>query len=69
MPFAPLPTQRTCSFGGFDLTNRSLHVVNSCSEANVSADRSRHLKRFQRTLRGASCHTDSHLFLFSPASS
>ncbi|TWW68847.1 SAM and SH3 domain-containing protein 1 [Takifugu flavidus] len=26
---------RTCSFGGFDLTNRSLHVVNSCSEANA----------------------------------
>uniref|UniRef100_H2VCW9 SAM and SH3 domain containing 1a n=1 Tax=Takifugu rubripes TaxID=31033 RepID=H2VCW9_TAKRU len=24
---------RTCSFGGFDLTNRSLHVVNSCPEA------------------------------------
>lgn len=29
--------QRTCSFGGFDLTNRSLHVVNSATEANVSA--------------------------------
>ncbi|XP_029705834.1 SAM and SH3 domain-containing protein 1a isoform X3 [Takifugu rubripes] len=26
---------RTCSFGGFDLTNRSLHVVNSCPEANA----------------------------------
>ncbi|XP_068580721.1 SAM and SH3 domain-containing protein 1a isoform X7 [Cebidichthys violaceus] len=25
---------RTCSFGGFDLTNRSLHVVNAGSEAN-----------------------------------
>ncbi|XP_068432669.1 SAM and SH3 domain-containing protein 1a isoform X5 [Clinocottus analis] len=25
---------RTCSFGGFDLTNRSLHVVNVGSEAN-----------------------------------
>ncbi|XP_037541795.1 SAM and SH3 domain-containing protein 1a [Nematolebias whitei] len=25
---------RTCSFGGFDLSNRSLHVVNTCSEAN-----------------------------------
>ncbi|XP_056283885.1 SAM and SH3 domain-containing protein 1a isoform X4 [Pseudoliparis swirei] len=25
---------RTCSFGGFDLTNRSLHVVNMGSEAN-----------------------------------
>lgn len=38
--------QRTCSFGGFDLTNRSLHVVNSGTEANVSADRSRSLRRF-----------------------
>uniref|UniRef100_H3D3X8 SAM and SH3 domain containing 1a n=1 Tax=Tetraodon nigroviridis TaxID=99883 RepID=H3D3X8_TETNG len=26
---------RTCSFGGFDLTNRSLHVVNSGTEANT----------------------------------
>ncbi|XP_015232262.1 PREDICTED: SAM and SH3 domain-containing protein 1 isoform X4 [Cyprinodon variegatus] len=25
---------RTCSFGGFDLSNRSLHVVNAASEAN-----------------------------------
>ncbi|GAA6234347.1 SAM and SH3 domain-containing protein 1 isoform X7 [Lates japonicus] len=25
---------RTCSFGGFDLSNRSLHVVNTGSEAN-----------------------------------
>uniref|UniRef100_A0A8C7XBH7 Sterile alpha motif domain-containing protein 5 n=1 Tax=Oryzias sinensis TaxID=183150 RepID=A0A8C7XBH7_9TELE len=25
---------RTCSFGGFDLSNRSLHVVNAGSEAN-----------------------------------
>nr|XP_033504844.1 SAM and SH3 domain-containing protein 1a isoform X2 [Epinephelus lanceolatus] len=25
---------RTCSFGGFDLSNRSLHVVNASSEAN-----------------------------------
>ncbi|KAM4712719.1 SAM and SH3 domain-containing protein 1a isoform 4-T4 [Anableps anableps] len=25
---------RTCSFGGFDLSNRSLHVVNPASEAN-----------------------------------
>ncbi|XP_034999383.1 SAM and SH3 domain-containing protein 1a isoform X1 [Hippoglossus stenolepis] len=25
---------RTCSFGGFDLTNRSLHVLNAGSEAN-----------------------------------
>ncbi|XP_044024007.1 SAM and SH3 domain-containing protein 1a isoform X4 [Siniperca chuatsi] len=25
---------RTCSFGGFDLSNRSLHVVNTSSEAN-----------------------------------
>ncbi|XP_047243637.1 SAM and SH3 domain-containing protein 1a isoform X4 [Girardinichthys multiradiatus] len=25
---------RTCSFGGFDLSNRSLHVVNTASEAN-----------------------------------
>ncbi|KAM4522827.1 SAM and SH3 domain-containing protein 1a isoform 6-T6 [Odontesthes bonariensis] len=25
---------RTCSFGGFDLSNRALHVVNSVSEAN-----------------------------------
>ncbi|XP_072217858.1 SAM and SH3 domain-containing protein 1a isoform X3 [Leuresthes tenuis] len=25
---------RTCSFGGFDLSNRALHVVNSGSEAN-----------------------------------
>ncbi|XP_056149984.1 SAM and SH3 domain-containing protein 1a isoform X2 [Lampris incognitus] len=25
---------RTCSFGGFDLSNRSLHVVNADSEAN-----------------------------------
>lgn len=32
-----VPPQRTCSFGGFDLTNRSLHVVNMGSEANVSA--------------------------------
>lgn len=31
------PPQRTCSFGGFDLSNRSLHVVNTGSEANVSA--------------------------------
>lgn len=33
------PSQRTCSFGGFDLSNRSLHVVNAGSEANVSAGR------------------------------
>ncbi|KAK0132020.1 SAM and SH3 domain-containing protein 1 [Merluccius polli] len=26
--------RRTCSFGGFDLSNRSLHVVNTGSEAN-----------------------------------
>lgn len=29
--------QRTCSFGGFDLSNRSLHVVGAGSESNVSA--------------------------------
>ncbi|XP_040919954.1 SAM and SH3 domain-containing protein 1a isoform X3 [Toxotes jaculatrix] len=29
---------RTCSFGGFDLSNRSLHVVNTGSEANSSPD-------------------------------
>ncbi|XP_034018581.1 SAM and SH3 domain-containing protein 1a isoform X2 [Thalassophryne amazonica] len=26
---------RTCSFGGFDLSNRSLHVVNTASESNT----------------------------------
>lgn len=54
------PSQRTCSFGGFDLTNRSLHVVNSGTEANVSSDESHGLSR-----PGPSHHTDSHLFLFS----
>ncbi|XP_013129659.1 SAM and SH3 domain-containing protein 1a isoform X7 [Oreochromis niloticus] len=29
---------RTCSFGGFDLSNRSLHVVNAGNEANSSPD-------------------------------
>ncbi|KAM4529521.1 SAM and SH3 domain-containing protein 1a isoform 8-T8 [Fundulus diaphanus] len=29
---------RTCSFGGFDLSNRSLHVVNAASEANNKED-------------------------------
>lgn len=40
--FAPPPPllllQRTCSFGGFDLSNRSLHVVGAGSESNVSAE-------------------------------
>lgn len=31
--------QRTCSFGGFDLSNRSLHVVNAGNEANVSGNK------------------------------
>uniref|UniRef100_A0A3P8RU48 SAM and SH3 domain containing 1a n=1 Tax=Amphiprion percula TaxID=161767 RepID=A0A3P8RU48_AMPPE len=30
----PTGSSRTCSFGGFDLSNRSLHVVNTGSEAN-----------------------------------
>ncbi|XP_051581169.1 SAM and SH3 domain-containing protein 1-like isoform X7 [Myxocyprinus asiaticus] len=29
---------RTCSFGGFDLSNRSLHVVNTASEPSSSPD-------------------------------
>lgn len=70
MCFAPpsSPPQRTCSFGGFDLTNRSLHVVSSGTEADVSADRSHGLHRFRRSRPGPSRHTDSHLFLFSLAS-
>lgn len=57
------PPQRTCSFGGFDLTSRSLHVVNSGTEADVSADRSRCLQRFPRSRPGPFRHADSHLFL------
>ncbi|KAK5601336.1 hypothetical protein CRENBAI_001082 [Crenichthys baileyi] len=35
MPLTYKPySHRTCSFGGFDLSNRSLHVVNTASEAN-----------------------------------
>lgn len=67
-PSPPLPPQRTCSFGGFDLTNRSLHVLNSGTEANVSADR----LRLAEVPKGAPArdppvNPDSHLFLFSPA--
>ncbi|XP_048106000.1 SAM and SH3 domain-containing protein 1a isoform X2 [Alosa alosa] len=29
---------RTCSFGGFDLSNRSLHVVGTASESNIKDD-------------------------------
>lgn len=36
-PLSSLLLQRTCSFGGFDLSNRSLHVVGGGSESNVSA--------------------------------
>lgn len=38
------PPQRTCSFGGFDLSNRSLHVANAGSDGNVSARSSRNDK-------------------------
>lgn len=53
------PPQRTCSFGGFDLSNRSLHVVNTGLEANVSAC------KIRKGCQGHKLHstaTQNHLF-------
>ncbi|XP_009998277.1 PREDICTED: LOW QUALITY PROTEIN: SAM and SH3 domain-containing protein 1 [Chaetura pelagica] len=38
LPHATRDIQRTCSFGGFDLTNRSLHIGNSSDQMGKEGD-------------------------------